>query len=134
MCICTSVINGDLNHYTVDGKNIIRDLITAGGTVYVNQAGLGTVSSTPLESQTGLNNNANLGTPAVTVKAVSVDKSDKQAIFTYTLLSTEGTGNTFREFGLSASGTAKLFNRQVFYDLYHGTADEISITQAVSIV
>jgi hypothetical protein len=117
-----------------DGKNLVRDLICAGGTCYVNQAGLGTVSSTPLESQTGLNNNTNLGTPAATIKSVSVDKSDKQAIFSYTLLSTEGTGNTFREFGLNSSGTAKLFNRQVFYDLYHGTIDEINITQAISIV
>lgn len=115
------------------GKNLIRDAMAGTIAYYVNQAGLGTVSSTPLESQTGLNNNTNLGTPAATIKNVSVDKSDKQAIFSYTLLSTEGTGNTFREFGLSASGTAKLFNRQVFYDLYHGTADEINITQAISI-
>jgi hypothetical protein len=117
---------------TTDGKNVIRDLICSGGTVYVNQAGMGTANATPLESNTGLNTNTNLGL-AASIKSVSADKADKQVIFSYTLLSTEGTGTTFREFGLSAAGTAKLFNRQVFYDLYHGTADEISISQAISI-
>lgn len=118
---------------TNDGKNLVRDLLSSGGTMYVNQAGLGTISSTPLATDTGLNNNANLGTPAATIKSVSVETADRQAVFSYTLLSTEGTATTYRQFGLSASGTAKLFNHQTFYDLYHGNTDEINITQIVSI-
>jgi len=117
-----------------DGKNLIRDAMAGTIAYYVNQAGLGTSSSSnPQEADTGLNNNTNLGTPAATIKSVSNEKADKQVVYSYTLLSTEAAANTFREFGLSASGTAKLFNRQVFYDLYHGSTDEINITQAISI-
>ena len=116
-----------------DGKNLIRDAMAGTIAYYVNQAGLGTVSSNPQEADTGLNDNANLGTPSATIKSVSNERADKQIVYSYTLLSTEATVNTFREFGLSASGTAKLFNRQTFYDLYHSNTDEINITQAVSI-
>ena len=119
---------------TLNGKNMVIDLISGSDTDYVDQAGLGTVStSDPNESDTGLNNNTNLGTPAATIKAVSVDTADKNAVFSYTLLSTEGTATTFREFGLSSSTNDELFNRQVFYDLYHSDTDEINITQIVSI-
>jgi hypothetical protein len=119
---------------TTDGKNLVRDLIATGGTSFVNQAGMGTVGTTPQENNTGLNNDTNFGTPESTIKSVSVDKSDRQCIFSYTLFSTEAVGTTFREFGLSSSGTAKLFNRQVFYDLAHTNTDEINITQSVSII
>jgi hypothetical protein len=119
---------------TLNGKNMVIDLISGSDTDYVDQAGLGTVStSDPNESDTGLNDNTNLGTPAATIKAVSVDTADKNAVFSYTLLSTEGTATTFREFGLSSSTNSELFNRQVFYDLYHSDTDEINITQIVSI-
>jgi len=115
---------------TLDGKNIIISSLATD----IDQAGLGTVSATnPNESDTGLNSNTNLGTPAATIKAVSNDTSDKQIAFSYTLLSTEGTATTYKEFGLSSTGTDKLFNRQVFYDLYHGDTDEIDITQVISI-
>ena len=111
-----------------DGKNVIVSLLSTN----IDQAGLGTVSAAnPNESDTGLNSNTNLGTPAATIKGVSAETSDKQVAFSYTLLSTEGTATTYREFGLN-DGT-NLFNRQVFYDLYHGDTDEINITQIISI-
>ena len=115
----------------INGKNLVRDLIASGGTTPVSQAGMGTVITAPTEADTGLNSNSNLGI-ADTI-STSVEKSDKQCTFSYTLPSTEGTGITFREFGLSAAGTAVLFNRQVFYDLAHTSNDEITITQIISI-
>jgi hypothetical protein len=119
---------------SIDGKSMIINLISGAGTAYVNQAGLGTISATdPNETDTGLNSNANLGNPAVTIKTVSSEVSNKQVSFSYTLLSTEGTATTFKEFGLSSSHSSKLFNRQVFYNLYHSDTDEINITQIISI-
>jgi len=116
----------------VDGKNIIRDLLSGASTNYVDQAGLGTVDTAPSETDTGLNANTNLGVSG-TIKKVSYTLSDKQVNFVYSLLSTEGTATTYKEIGLSSSGANQLFNRQIFYDLTHENTDELQFSMAVSI-
>lgn len=114
-----------------DGKNLIRDLISGGTAgVYFDKGGLGTVSTSPSESDTGLNNNANMGT---LIKSLTKTITDKQIIFDYSINSTEGTGITFTEFGFSSSGATKLLNRQTFWDLAKGTIEEWQFSGAVSI-
>ena len=115
------------------GKNLVRDLICGATTnVYINQAGLGTAGTDPTESDTGLNNNSNFGV-SDTIKSVTFSTADKQVVFDYNLASTEGTGVTFREFGLSSSDANILFNRQTFYDLTHNNTEEWQISIAISI-
>ena len=114
------------------GKNLIRDLICGATTgVYVNKAGLGTVSTSPSESDTGLNNNTNYGVTD-TVRDITYSTADKQVVFDYNLPSNLATAITFKEFGLN-KGTAILFNRQTFYDMIHNNTEEWQISLAISI-
>lgn len=113
-----------------EGKNLMRDLICGATTsVYVNKAGLGTVSTTETEADTGLN--AGDYGVADTIKDVTYTTADKQVVFDYNLPSTDGTAVTFKEFGLN-QGTAILFNRQVFYDMVHNATEEWQFSTAIS--
>lgn len=111
-----------------DGKSQIIDQIAS----IIDQGGVGTDDTAPSESDTGLNSNTNFGTSG-TIKSTTYTKSTKQIVFDYNLLSTEGNGNTFKEFGLSSSTNSKLFNRQTFTDLNKTDSIEIQISCAISI-
>ncbi|MHA1852292.1 MAG: hypothetical protein ACTSUF_02170 [Candidatus Heimdallarchaeaceae archaeon] len=111
-----------------DGKSMIIDQIAN----IINQGGLGTDDTAPAESDTGLNSNTNFGTSG-TIKSVSSTVSTKQVVFDYNLPSTDGNGNTYKEFGLSSSSENKLFNRQTFADLSKTSSIEIQISCAISI-
>jgi hypothetical protein len=113
------------------GKNWVRSLMVGGTTGTINYAGLGTVDTSPSESDTGLNNNTNFGV-SDTIRSVTNSVSDKQIVFDYNLPSTAGTGVTFKEFGLNI-GTTTLFNRQTFYGMTHNNTEEWQISIAVSI-
>jgi hypothetical protein len=115
-----------------DGLNIIRDLIVGTGTT-INYGGLGTVGTTnPVAvTDTGLNNDVNFGNTD-TIQSVTLEAYDKQAIVTYILPATSSTTTTFREIGLNR-GTAKLFNRQTFYDFPHTSSEEWHMVTAINI-
>lgn len=115
-----------------EGKNLVRDLICGDTDDNVNQGGLGTDATAPSVSDTGLNSNTNYGTSG-TIKTLTYSTSDKQIIFDYNLPSTDGNGNTFKEFGISSSTANKLFNRQTFADLAKTSSIEFQISVAVSI-
>jgi len=122
-----------MNMIVENGKNLVRDLLcgaTAG--VSVDKAGLGTVSTSVSESDTGLNGNSNFGV-ADSVNDISYTTSKEMVVFDYNLGTTESTAVTFKEFGLN-QGSAILFNRQTFYDLTHESTEEWQISIAVKVV
>ena len=108
----------------VNGKNDIRDRIYTD----VDQGGMGTdTTSSPAESDDGLNaTSGSLGTSG-TIKSTTNSKADKSVKFDYTLPSTDGNGNTFTEFGLSNSSTSNLFTRQTFIGVNKTSAVEFSV-------
>jgi len=64
-----------------------------------------------------------------TVKTISGSQSGKQLLITYNILSTEGNGNTFKEYGNDlTNGTSDvLLNRVVFTDLPKTNALEVQV-------
>jgi len=105
-----------------NGLNRIRDLHATD----IDYAWMGTSGTAAAESQTGLI------APVVASKVVTTYVStDKQNVFNYTLVSTSGTGQTYREFAIMhASGTIEQ-SRVTFTGLEHTEADDIVVRQTI---
>lgn len=104
------------------GLNKIRDLHAAA----VTQMQLGTDGSATAESMTALQ-----APVTATRLAVTITQADKANAFEYTLPSTTGTGNTYRESALElADNTAE--NRNVFTGIIHTANDDIVIRQIIN--
>ena len=109
------------------GKNKIRDWISD----KVVKAGLGLNGADVSASDTGLNNNADLGT-AGTIKDLTTSLTDKQFQKDYFLGSLEGNNNTYKEWGMHDNST--LFNRIAFYDLGKSDTEEWSISCVIKVI
>jgi|TARA_R100000501_G_scaffold12539_1_gene23128 hypothetical protein len=107
-----------------EGKNRVRDLIEDD----ITNGELGTDGTTPTEDDTGLGNPV-----AATEKAVSISTGDKQLVIDYNLLSTEGNGNTYREFEIQSSEADTSYNRIVFYDLSKDNTEEFQVSTILDI-
>ena len=116
---------------TIDGKNLVRDLLVGDTASFVDQGGVGTDSTTPAEADTGLNSNTNLGS-AGTIFSTSKSKTDKQVEMQYVLPSTAPNA-TYKEFGLSSSGASVLFSRLKFTDIVKGSTEEFDFSEPISI-
>jgi len=102
--------------------NRIRDLLNAD--IYKGQ--LGTTGTTPDKTQTAL------FTPiAITQRTFEKTTADKSISLLYTLPSTDGNGNTFREFAVQLNSALVTFNRVTFTDLEKFNTDEIVVSTLV---
>jgi len=107
-----------------EGKNRMRDLIEDD----ITNGELGTDGTAPTENDTGLGNPV-----SATEKAVSVTKTDKQLVIDYSLLSTEGNGNTYREFEVQSDEADTSYNRITFYDLPKDNTEEFQLSTIIDI-
>ena len=101
------------------GLNKIRDLHKDS----IDKAQMGTDGSTVTEAQTGLQTAV-----AASKLDVTITQSDKTNVINYTLPSTTGTGNTYREFAVIDDGTV-VYNRITFTGIDHTSSDDIVVRQ-----
>jgi homoserine kinase len=102
------------------GLNKIRDLHADN----IDKAWMGTDGTAVAESQTGLQ-----AGESDTKIAVTVDNSAvKTNVIQYTLPSTLGVGETYREFAVILDGIVE-YNRTVFTGLEHTANDDIVVRQ-----
>ena len=101
------------------GLNKLRDLHKDN----IDKAWVGTDGSAVTESQTGLQSGV-----SATKIATTITQSDKTNVVNYTLPSTTGTGNTYREFAVIKDGTVE-YNRVTFTGISHTANDDIVFRQ-----
>jgi len=102
---------------TTTGKNAVRDVIDTAK----DQGQVGTDSTAELETDSGLG----AGVAATKVNLTS-STADKQLVLSYSLNSTTGNGNTYREFeNMISSGTN--LNRVTFASVVKTSAIEIAV-------
>jgi len=103
-----------------EGHNRIRDLHTTDLTNGI----MGTASTTVVETQTGLQ-------APVSASEIALTKTNatKTTTISYTLLSTTGTGVTYREFGTNDGSTTD-YDRVIFTGIEHTSADDIVIRKS----
>ena len=101
------------------GLNKIRDLHEAN----IDKCWVGTSGTAVTEAQTGLQAGV-----AATKIAVTITQAQKTNVVNYTLPSTTGTGNTYREFAVILDGTVE-YNRVTFTGLAHTATDDMVFRQ-----
>jgi len=105
-----------------NGLNRIRDLHATD----IDYAWMGTSGTASSESQTGLI------APVIVSKVATTEVStDKQNVFNYTLVSTTGTSNTYREFAIMHSSGTIEQSRVTFTGIEHTNADDIVVRQTI---
>ena len=107
-----------------EGKNRVRDLIVAD----LTNGELGTDGTGASASDTGL-----IAPVAATIVALSITTADKQLIADYSLSSTTGNGNTYKEYELQLSAASTSLNRSTFYDVPKDSTEEMQISTIVDI-
>jgi len=108
---------------TTTGKNAIRDLLETAK----DQGQLGTGTNAALPSDTGLQT-----ATAATLANLTASKSDKIVVFSYTLNSTTGNGNTYTEFENRISSGTNL-NRVTFAGIQKTSSIEIEVSTTIFI-
>lgn len=103
------------------GLNEIRDLHKDN----IDKAWMGTDGSTVNEAQTGLQS----GVSATKID-VTTSQSDKTNVVNYTLPTTSGVGNTYREFAIIKDGVVE-YNRIPFTGIEHTANDDIVVQLTV---
>lgn len=106
----------------ITGLNRIRDLHATD----IDKAWMGTSGTSALESGTGL-----ISPISDSLVATTVTSTDKTNVINYTLVSTSGTGQTYREFSvMHSSGTIEC-SRSVFTGIEHTASDDILVRQTI---
>jgi len=102
-----------------NGINRTRDLVKND----IDKAWVGTSGAAFVETQTGLQTGV-----AATKIAVTISQSDKTNVINYTLPSTTGTGNTYREFAVIKDGVVE-YNRVLVTGLEHTANEDLIFRQ-----
>ena len=107
-----------------DGKNRVRDLIDADK----YQGQVGTSGTDADASDTGLG-----AAVAGTNKALTSSTANKQVVLDYNLLSTEGNGNTLKEYVTTLNSGTDFLTRITFPNIVKSSSIEIQISTVIDI-